>query len=168
MSDAAGRVCPRCARPAATTAPRCLYCGAPLPAAAAGPPEAAEPAASGPHGSRALLVVDLASTDATTLAAALAMPAFEAAQLTRRGGFHLHRAGDEPALHAEEARLRGKGLAATLVPEAEARLAPVVALRGRFTTGVLTVRHARGELSLAAPDVLMVVHGPIAREYQAR
>jgi len=52
------------------------------------------------------------------------------------------------------------------VPENEARVAPVLALRGRREAGELSVRHAEGELRLGAKDLLMVVRGPITREYQ--
>jgi hypothetical protein len=150
----------------ATSGPRCLYCGALLPQAPAIPAgdAAADTALPGP--ARALLVLDLSGAEPARLARALELSPFEAAQLARRGGFHLHRVADEAVVGSEEMRLREAGLPVTVVPESEARVAPVLALRGRYQAGELQVRHAGGELRLGARDVLMVVQGPITREYQ--
>lgn len=166
MSEASGRACLKCSRPVATTGPRCLYCGATLPAGA--PPAGdAAPAAAGPEiPPRALLVLDLTGAEPAKLENALQLRPFEAEQLVRRGGFQLHRIAEAEVIRSEETRLLGAGLRVTVVPEIEARVAPVLAIRGRYESGELTVRHAGGDLRLGAKDLLLVVQGPIAREYQ--
>jgi len=168
MSEAAGSACPKCGRPVALRRPRCLYCGAALPEAVAAPTGGVAPGTLtvDPGPPRALLVLDLAGAEPTRIAEALRLRRLEAEMLVRRGGFHLQRVVDEKDALPEERRLREAGLVVTVVPESETRLAPVLALRGRYETGALAVRHANGELRLLASDLLMVVRGPISREYQ--
>src|SRR5437762_12560878 len=92
--------CPACGRPVALARPRCLYCGASLPAgvveeaarqaeAAAAATPAGPPPGAGP--ARSLLVVDYEGAEGTALAAPLGVSAFEAAQRVRRGGWQLQR-----------------------------------------------------------------------------
>src|SRR5262245_7214992 len=96
--------CPRCARPVAAAQPRCLYCGAELPAAVVERAEAARaglesPAAAAvpseaetpPPTARRLVVLDLDGVDGGALASALRLSPFEAQQRRRRGGPELHR-----------------------------------------------------------------------------
>jgi hypothetical protein len=164
MSEAAGRACPKCSRPAATPGPRCLYCGAALPEA--GAPPAGDAAAAPEPQPRALLVLDLAGAEAPSLARALGLRPFEAEQLVRRGGFHLHRIAEAEAIRSEQTLLLEAGLPVAVVPESEARIPPLLAIRGRYQAGELVARHSEGDLRLGATDVLMVVQGPISREYQ--
>ena len=112
------------------------------------------------------MILDLEGAEAQALTQALELRPFEAAQLVRRGGFHLHRIATLAELRAEEVRLREEKLAVWVVPEAEARSTPLLATRGRYQDGELAVRHAGGELRLRREDVLMLVQGPIARDYQ--
>jgi hypothetical protein len=159
----------------------CLYCGAPLPpedlaaalsaaaqaSAQAGPVRASGgPAGAPPGGERGLLVLDLADANPDTLARALALPRYEAGLLARRGGLHLHRVLEPAAAEAEAARLGARGLAAVVVPEAEARVRPLRCLGGERGTGVLSLRTEEGPVTLHRGDVLLVVRGPIVREYQ--
>ena len=104
---AGGSSCPRCARPVAAAQPRCVYCGAELPAEAVqaaaaaraaleaewareGATPTAIPAPTGapdtPTPPRVLLVLEIASVDEAVLARALGLSAFEASQRRRRGG----------------------------------------------------------------------------------
>ena len=63
-------------------------------------------------------------------------------------------------------RLGTEGLAAVVVPETEARARPVRALGGARDQGSLALRTEDGPLVVARGQVLLVVRGPIAREYQ--
>jgi hypothetical protein len=135
-----------------------------VPAAAA--TEAAQPLSE--LSRRELVVLDLREVQPERVAAVLGLAGFDTAQLLRRGGFHLHRIVDGEAARAEQDRLREAGVPAFLVREAEARVQPLVALRGRYEAGVLFVRHAEGELSLSASDLLLAVQGPILREHQRK
>ncbi len=164
--------CPSCGRPVALTRPQCLYCGAALPAAvveeaarqAAVETAPVDVAAAGPP--RSLLILNLEGADAQALAAGLALSAFEAAQRVKRGGWQLHR-----IMPAEEAdrtaeRLARAGLRVLALPEAEVRVArPVAAAGGSWTGEVLTLRTESGPLAVGAGDLVLVVRGPIAREY---
>jgi len=163
--------CPSCGRPVALPGPRCLYCGAPLPAVAQpepppapldGPAEAAAP----PDGGRLLLVVDVAGTEAARLARALPLGSYEAELLARRGGFHLQRLVDAATARAEAQRLAAEGVAVLLVPEAEARTKPLRALSGEWTPSGLRLRTAAGPLALAPGSLQLVVSGEVVREYQ--
>jgi hypothetical protein len=149
----------------------CLYCGALLGAegvARAGAASSAV-ATSSPEGApreRTLLVLDLDGVGETTLARVLGVPPYEAGLLARRGGFHLHRIL-EPGTAAEEAaRLGADSLRVVLVPEAEARCRPVRATGGRPEEGALALRTEEGPLTVRGDDLLLVVSGPITREYR--
>jgi hypothetical protein len=177
--------CPSCKRPVAVARPTCLYCGKALPrdlvvAAAArhaiapapslpglpGPlaPSPNEPAAL----ARTLLVIEVGATSATTLAQALELPAFEGQLRHRLGGLQLHRTGEDAAVREEAARLAAAGLQVHLVPEAEARIPPLRTTGGRLHSSSLQLYIERGVVHLAAEDLLLVVRGPIQREYQSR
>jgi hypothetical protein len=161
----------------------CLYCGAPLPpedvaaalsAAAQASAQAGPGRASGdpagdlltPGGERGLLVLDLADANPDTLARALGLPRYEAGLLARRGGLHLHRVLDPAAAEAEAARLGARGVVAIVVPEAEARVRPLRCLGGERGAGVLSLQTEEGSIAVHRGDVLLVVRGPIVREYQ--
>jgi hypothetical protein len=169
--------CPSCGRPLALARPQCLYCGAALPgplvqeaarqaAEAAAPPSPAADAV--PEGSpRALLVVDLEGADAAALAEALAISSFEATQRVRRGGWQLHRIAPADEADRDAGRLARGGLRALALPEGEVRAAarPVSAAGGSWTGNDLTVRTEGGLVPVGAGSLLLVVRGPVAREY---
>ena len=166
--------CPSCGRPVALTRPLCLYCAAPLPAdvlseaaraAEAALPPATEVAPTGPP--RSLVFVDYEGTDASSLASALGVSAFEAGQRVRRGGWQLQRIAlvDDAARDAE--RLGRAGLRVLLLPEAEIRAAarPLPVSGGFWDSQGLTLRTEGGAIRAGSEPVLLVVRGPIAREY---
>lgn len=152
--------------------PRCLYCGADLPpgeTAAADRPAAAAPGeAEAPRPDRVLLVLDLQGTDPDRLGKALGLPAFEAAQRALRGGYQLHRLVPPEEAAREAARLAEEGLTVWAVPEAEARSGarPLLARGGEWAEGALRLRLEEGEARVDREDLLIVVRGPITREYQ--
>ncbi len=173
----------------ATARPTCLYCGAVLPAEsvaaaadaaraaattdariaaakASGRGAGAEPQSAA--AARTLLVVDLTGATPHALATLLDLPAFEAGLRARAGGLHLHRAGGEEEIGAEVRRLKAAGLVALGLPEAEARVAPVLATGGERDDTGLRLRTTAGPLTVALAEVMLVVEGPIQREYQAR
>jgi hypothetical protein len=182
--------CPACRRPVATARPTCLYCGAILPAASVAAAEAAARALAaadarteavsarggvlepGAGESAAppltLLVVDVTGKDARALSALLGLPAFEARLRARASGLHLHRAGPDEEIATEALRLKEAGLQVLTFPDAEARLAPIVATGGEPEGSGLRLRTTAGPVAVAAADVMLVVLGPIQREYQAR
>jgi hypothetical protein len=168
--------CPSCGRPLALARPACLYCGAALPAAvvqeAARLAQAAqaaapmEPALAGPP--RSLLVVDLAGADVQAVAGALAVSAFEAAQRARRPGWQLHRivAAEDAAGEAE--RMGRAGIRVRVLPETEVRAAsrPLPVVGGSLADDGLHLRAGAGPpVTARAQDLLLVVRGPITREY---
>lgn len=179
--------CPRCARPVATAQPRCVYCGAALPAdavaAAAAATEALEAqarlpnaaggglagvAAEAPEVPRTLVILDLAGADPARVAAATGVSAYEAGQWGRRGRDHLLRIVPTSDAAREGDALKSRGLAVTLLDEEEVRAArPVVVSRGGPADGGLALRGEEGHVRVAAGEVLLVVKGPIAREYQS-
>lgn len=157
---------------------RCLYCGAELPretveAAAAARAEAlgegpsAAPGTPETEALRALVVLDLEGTAPEAVASALGLTAFEAAQRVRRRGVQLHRTLPEAEAAREAARLQDAGLTATVLPEREVKEGqrPQVATGGGFDGTALTVTLQEGSTRVAPSDVLLVVQGPIAREY---
>ncbi len=169
--------CPCCHRPLAVARATCLYCGAPLvtgPGTATGAAETAPPAtdagapppAAAEAGPRSLVVLDLEGASPGTLADALSLPAYEVALLVRRGGFHLHRILEAAAAEEEAEHLAAYGARVVLVPEAEARVRPLRALGGERGEGVLTLRTEEEALELRRGGLLLVVQGPITREYQ--
>jgi hypothetical protein len=182
---AGGATCPRCARPVAAAQPRCVYCGAELPAEAveaaaaaraaleadwargAGPEAAASGAPEATAAPRVLLVLETARADEAILARALGVSAFEASQRRRRGGPDLHRILPAAPAAEEAARLRAEGLEVLEIAEDEVRRAePVLAARGAAEQGALVLEGDGGPLRVAAADLLVVVRGVITREYQ--
>jgi len=167
--------CPSCGRPVALARPQCLYCGAALPAgvveAAARQAEAgqaAPPAAeAAPGPPRSLLVLDLEGADAGAVAAGLAVSAFEASQRIRRGGWQLHRIVPAEDAGREADRLSRAGLRVLALPEAEVRAAarPLRVAGGFWGSEGLTLRTEAGPVAARAEGLLLVVRGPIAREY---
>jgi hypothetical protein len=158
--------CPACHRPLSRVQPRCLYCGAAVPAellAAVAPTPVT--AVSAPE--RVLLILDLSAVAAETLAPVLGLPPAEAARRARRGGYQLHRIASSEAAAAEAERLRAAGLLVLAVPEAEARVRPILAKGGTRDAGGLSLRAEGGALRVSPGQVLLVVRGPIVREYQA-
>ena len=158
--------CPACGRNAAVARAECLYCGAPLASAAAASAEPAPQSAAQEPTRRVLVLVDLAGTEAPRLAEALAVSHYEATLLARRGGLHLVRTADPEDAAAEAERLRARGAAPWLVPEAEVRTPPLVCLAGERQAGELVLRTTQGPATLARGDALLVVRGAITREYQ--
>jgi hypothetical protein len=158
--------CPSCRRPVALARATCFYCGAALaPEDAATEASIPPPEPSPDGGRRTLVVLDVAGVDAATLARALDRPLYEAVLVARRGGYHLHRILDDVAAKEEAERLTARGLAALLVPEAEARVRPLRALGGVRGGGSLALRTEEGPAEVRRGDVLLVVRGAIAREY---
>jgi len=181
--------CPSCNRPVAMARPSCLYCGSPLPAeaveeAAKGAEALRAPAAvgeafgrdepataapeTGPRDNRLLLILDLTAAPAVAaVAEALGLPAFEAHQRVRRGGYQLQRLDEADRVSAEAERLAALGLEVVVVPELETRAMPVAVLGGGRDDEGLRLRAETGPLLVRAHEVFLVVRGPIAREYQA-
>jgi len=149
--------------------PSCLYCGAPLsPDAVAATLRAAEPAKEPPQtGNRLLLIVDLGSVEAEVAARVLNASIFDVQQWARRGSFHLRRIAPAESARAEAEGMTREGLSAHLLGEADVRAAatPVVAVAGGVEGESLRLRLSEGELRLTAADLLLVVRGPIRREY---
>jgi hypothetical protein len=159
--------CPSCGRPAAVARAICLYCGAPAPPgrdAEVVPPTVAAETPAG--GDRWLLVLDLAGASEAALAHALGRPPCDVRLLVRRGGLHLHRVLDAGEAEAEARHLVACGLAALLVPEAEVRVRPLRALAGERGEATLALRTEEGPVIVRRGDLLLVVAGPITREYQ--
>jgi hypothetical protein len=172
--------CPSCGRPVALARPQCAYCGAALPAAAVeeAARQAAEAAAPAPFlaagtvpegAPRSLLVLDLEEADARALAAALALSSFEASQRVRRGGWQLHRIAPAEEAARDLDRLVRAGLRVLAIPEAEVRAAarPVPVAGGSWAGDGLALRTQTGPLQPRADGLLLVVRGPITREYLA-
>ena len=156
--------CFRCGRPLAANLPRCVYCGADAPpAAAAAPPEVPLESSA-----RLLVLAQTGEADPEALARALGLAAADAAHRVRRGGWQLLRIAEPAAAREQGARLAEAGLLAVLVPEVEVRLAarPAVALGGEWTGRELSLRTTEGSMSVEASHLVLVVQGPIAREYQ--
>jgi hypothetical protein len=100
------------------------------------------------------------------LDAALALSSFEAAQRAKRGGWQLHRIVPAEEADREADRLARAGLRVLALPEDEVRAARTLAAAGGFWTGAgLTLRTEAGALAVGAGDLVLVVRGPIAREY---
>jgi hypothetical protein len=156
--------CTRCQRPIASSRPTCLYCGAPLAQA----PVAPEPAgvAAGPAGQ--LVGFWLGEVDAPTLADALGIDLYAARQRVQRGGAQFWRSLDQAEARAEAGRLAAAGLKTWLFDEHAVRAhgQPRQALGGGLAQGRLRLRFEQATLTPEVHDLLMVVRGPIAREYQ--
>jgi hypothetical protein len=146
--------------------PSCLYCGASLPAEAA-QPEATAPSAPTPGATsnRVVLILDLRDAEPRAIADALGLSLFEAGQRARRGGYQLHRIAEA----AEAERLLSLGLPVVSVPEADVRAAshPLLATGGSLHGDTLEALTGEGRVRIARSELLLVVRGPIAREYQA-
>jgi hypothetical protein len=169
--------CPSCRRPVAVARERCVYCGEPLPGHIVEelkPSPDREPAhpwslpraAAPPAPDRSLLVLDLDAATTVELGAALELSAYEADLLARRGGFLLHRILRPEAAETERERLAAAGLRVEVVPESETRVPPCRAVGGERGQGSLTFRTDEGAITLRGEDLLLVVRGPIARQYQ--
>ena len=115
-------------------------------------------------------MLDLEGVDPPRLADAFQLPAAETAQWVRRGGFRLTTATASPGEATREVeRLTGLGLRALALDGSrvgEARV-PFEARGARFGDGLLHVRHGMGSFEIRAADVVLLVKGPIRREYQA-
>lgn len=171
--------CPACGRPVAVPRPRCLYCGAALsPRSVASAAARAERARPGPAadsgaaeggGPRALIVLDLRGSDRGAVADALGLSPFDAERRVRQGGCQLHRIAPAAEARAEAARLRAHGIRAEVIAEAGVREAarPVLVLGGRMDGEVLAMRTDEGPAAVEARELLLVVRGPIVREYMA-
>jgi hypothetical protein len=146
----------------------CFYCGAALPDAARREraPDAT-PEVLQPRADRTLIVLDLQGVDPARLARGLGLSLFEARQRVRRGGFDLWRVVSKNDAARELELIAVEGLSVLEIPEAEVRVAarPVVAAGGRSEPGGLILRHEGGRSRLEGSDVLLVVRGPIVREY---
>jgi len=168
--------CPVCGRPVAVARASCLYCGVKLPKdlVPTGPSEPRPPTLPGSPGApeagdpllRVLIILDLASVQAKSLEEALGMSAYQADLLARRGGFHLHRVLDPDLAEGEAETLRAAGMKVELVPESQARARPLRALRGERGSALLALRTEEGPLMLEHREILLVVRGAIARQYQ--
>jgi hypothetical protein len=163
-------LCPACKRPVAVARPRCLYCGEPLGAEAVVEAEKSarlvRERAPSKDAERVLVVIEHRGSDPDSLGRALGLSLFEASQRAARGGFDLLRTA--PSAQAEElaAELRAIGLAVYLVPEGEARRPPSPTRGGGFEGGRLRLVTGEGEVVLGRDDLLLVVRGPVVREYQ--
>jgi hypothetical protein len=164
--------CPSCHRPVAVARPSCLYCGKPLPpelVPAVAPLARPEPGTAGGDASasaRLLLVLDLAGARPEALVQALGLPSYEAELLSKRGGYRFHRALEPARAEQERERLLAHGVTLVLVPEDEARLPPLRVRGGGRSQHGLHLRTEEGPLDVRPGDLLLVVQGTIAREYQ--
>jgi hypothetical protein len=163
-------LCPACARPVAVARPRCLYCGAALSAEAVREAERStrqvREGASSPAVERVLIVLEHRAKDPDSLGRALGLSLFEASQRAARGGFDLLRTASPADAEELAAELRGAGLVVFLVPEAEVRRHATPVRGGGFEDGRVRLLTEEGEVVLGREDLLLVVKGPIAREYQ--
>jgi len=166
--------CPSCHRPVAVARPTCVYCGAPLPDTLegglghAGPeePVPAEPPDAIESVPRLLLVLDLEATPVEALGSGLGLSSYEAELLGRRGGYHLHRILEESPAGKEAERLRSQGLVLDTVPESDARTKPLRAIGGECGWGFLSLRTEEEPVTLRRKNLVIIVQGPIARQYQ--
>lgn len=165
--------CPRCGRPVTISTGRCLYCGAARPPSATPSPgreaRAGEPSAGAQRG-RVALVADLQDVDPQWLTGALGLSAYDARQRARGPRYQFLRLAEESAAEEETAKLTARGVPVMAIAEEEARagLRARVALGGEYRDGVLRTRTSGGEVLVHSGDLLLVVRGPIAREYQTR
>jgi hypothetical protein len=113
-------------------------------------------------------VVDVAGQVGSDLARVFDLPAYEAGQKQRLGGLQLHRTGDEPAIRAEADRLAREGVVVFVLPEEEVLLPPVVVTGGAREADRLELRFEGGRITVSARELVLLVQGPIAREYQSR
>lgn len=163
--------------------PKCFYCGKALPSELLSAVEASasqaiqqieqqfphEPAASPPQESpeRLLIILDLRQGEPKGLARARGVSAFEAGQQLRRGGFQLHRIAPAAEAREEAERLAALGVRAVTLREGSLAVEPLVVVGGALSAGRLAGRSAHGRLEWSQEDLLLVVKGPIQRQYQA-
>jgi len=117
---------------------------------------------------RLLVLLRAGDADPPALARALGLAAADADQRVRRGGWQLLRIAERAAAEQAAARLTEAGLVAMLVPETEVRAAaqPLLALGGEWTGRDLDLRTGEGAVRVGASGLMLVVQGPIARQYQ--
>jgi len=115
---------------------------------------------------RVLVVLEHRAPDAEALARALGLTLFDASQRTARGGFEVLRTAPRAEAWEVAFALEAAGFLVFLVPESEARRPPTPVRGGGFEDGRLRLVTAEGESSIGTDDLLLVVRGPIAREYQ--
>jgi hypothetical protein len=116
---------------------------------------------------RAFLLYEVTG-DAEVVAGALRISLADARQRCLKGGFHLSRTLPAADAVSERARLVSAGVRALTLPEDQVTQAarPLVALRGDPLAGVFSVDGASAPVQLEVGDALLVVRGPITREYQ--
>jgi hypothetical protein len=135
-----------------------------------GPPglDEDEAAPAAPSSDRLLVVLDTRATETEALARGLRITRFEAAQLARRGAHHLVRIASPTEAQEQAGRLADAGCAFVMVPECEALEAarPQLVLGGGRSGDRFKLRLERRETEIAAGEILLLVHGPIARHYQ--
>jgi hypothetical protein len=112
----------------------------------------------------------MTGAETRAISRALDLSAFEAAQRVRRGGPQIVRIADPDSAAHEADRIAKEGLRVERVAEAEALQAarPVLAAGGRRDDTGLDLLVKGGRLRLDPSDVVLVVKGPITREYQTR
>jgi len=128
-------------------------------------------AGSGPASeARSVLVLDLAGVEPRSLAGALKLSLYEAKQRLLRGGLQLHRIAAVEEARADAERLAALGVPVLRFDEAAVRQAasPLLVEGGRFEAGTLSLRTPGGARRVASADVLLLVRGPIRREYRTR
>jgi hypothetical protein len=157
--------CPRCARSAAVSSPRCLYCGAPLPL----DPSPPQTPAVTPPPPRTLVIVDAQGAPPGALAGALGLSSLEATRRSERGGLYLLRAMAMADAREEAARLGAGGIRTWLVDEVDVREAarPRLVRGGRHAGDALALQVDGTAVEVRPTDLLLVVRGPIHREYQS-
>ena len=113
------------------------------------------------------MIVDLGRAEAAAVAVGLGLSRFDASQRVNRGGLDLWRIAPTARAQETAARLRAAGLTAMLIPEGEVREGrrPVVAAGGQWIDGGLALRVDDGSVRVSGSDILLIVQGPIAREY---
>jgi hypothetical protein len=159
-SDGAARPEPTAERPAGAGA-----------VATAGVPGSGASAKAEPDAeARSVLVLDLEGVAPRALAAALKLSLYEAKQRLLRGGLQLHRIAAVEEARADAERLAAQGVPVLCFDEAAVRqaAAPLLAEGGRFEAGTLSLRTPKGARRLTTSDLLLVVRGPIRREYRTR
>jgi hypothetical protein len=165
-------LCPACARPVAVARPRCLYCGALLSAEAVAEAEQSTrdvQSEKGPASEERLLVVlEHQKSDPQALARALGLTLFDASQRAARGGFELLRTAPRVEAWDVAFALEAAGFLVFLVRESEARRPPTPVRGGGFEDERLRLTTGDGETAIGRDDLLLVVRGPIAREYQTQ
>jgi len=113
------------------------------------------------------VIVDLGRAEAAAVDVGLGLSRFEASQRVNRGGPDLWRIAPTATAQEEAERLRAAGLKVLLIPEGEVREGrrPVVATGGRWIEGSLELRVDGGSVRVSGNEILLIVQGPIAREY---